>query len=209
MTETDASVLWGSILIQYISVSIRPRRLYKITFFTKIILSQFAPFVNTHITTCHIFWGFSRDPGQAVVCRTISFFQHPGWMLYFCTVEVLWTKGPSFLVHSWATPSLPWCTVSHFITLNMTNDRAATDQHCPAKVSVFRWPWQQLRGRLIALHTQEVLQGQQDVPWLRRRGSKNSRKLLYFVEWPEECKMSDAFEVLAISHVGGDRLWRY
>ena len=54
--------------------------------------------------------------------------------------------------------------------------------------SVFQWPWQ--RGRLIELHEQEVLQGQQDVPWLRRRGSKNSRKLLYSVEWAQECKMS-------------------
>lgn len=48
-------------------------------------------------------------------------------------------------------------------------------------------------GRLIELHEQEVLWGQQDVPWLRRRGSKNSRKLLYFVEWAQECKMSDLF----------------
>lgn len=38
---------------------------------------------------------------------------------------------------------------------------------------------------------QEVPRGQQDVPWLRCRGSKNSRKLLYFVEWVQECKMSD------------------
>lgn len=54
--------------------------------------------------------------------------------------------------------------------------------------TVFQWPWQQ--RSLIELHEQEVLQGQQDVPWLRRRGSKNSRKLLYFVEWAQECKMS-------------------
>lgn len=57
--------------------------------------------------------------------------------------------------------------------------------------SVFQWPWQ--RGRLIEPHEQEVLRGQQDVPWLRRRGSKNSRKLLYFVEWAQECKMSAVF----------------
>lgn len=57
--------------------------------------------------------------------------------------------------------------------------------------SVFQWPWQ--RGRPVEPHVQEVLQGQQDVPWLRRRGSKNSRKLLYFVEWAEECKMSATF----------------
>lgn len=57
--------------------------------------------------------------------------------------------------------------------------------------SVFQWLWQQ--GRLIETHEQEALQGQQDVPWLRRRGSKNSRKLLYFVEWAQECKMSVVF----------------
>jgi len=57
-------------------------------------------------------------------------------------------------------------------------------------------PWAQsfpvamATGRLIELHVQEALRGQQDVPWLRRRGSKNSRKLLYFVEWAQECKMS-------------------
>ncbi|KAM3597045.1 uncharacterized protein V6R79_025303 [Siganus canaliculatus] len=45
----------------------------------------------------------------------------------------------------------------------------------------------------IGPHEQEVPRGQQDAPWLRRRGSKNSRKLLYFVEWAQECKMSAAF----------------
>lgn len=37
---------------------------------------------------------------------------------------------------------------------------------------------------------QEVLRGQQEAPWLRRRGSKNSRKLLHFVEWAQECETS-------------------
>lgn len=38
--------------------------------------------------------------------------------------------------------------------------------------------------------SRKLSRGQQDVHWLRRRGSKNSRKLLYFVEWAQECKMS-------------------
>lgn len=50
-------------------------------------------------------------------------------------------------------------------------------------------------GDWLGRMEQEVLRGQQDVPWLRRRGSKNSRKLLYFVEWFLECKMSDFFSL--------------
>lgn len=65
---------------------------------------------------------------------------------------------------------------------------AAHNKH---EYSVFERPWQ--RGRQIEPHEQEAVRGQQDVPWLRRRGSKNSRKLLYFVEWAQECKMSAFF----------------
>ncbi|TNN41993.1 hypothetical protein EYF80_047827 [Liparis tanakae] len=43
-----------------------------------------------------------------------------------------------------------------------------------------------------ARREQEVRRGQQEVPWLRRGGSKNSRKLLYFEECAEECKKSAA-----------------
>lgn len=85
----------------------------------------------------------------------------------------------------------------HYLPQHLFTRHSIFVQALPASVpiehehSVFEWPWQ--LGRLIKLHEQEVLRGQQDVPWLRRRGSKNSRKLLYSVEWAQECKMSAFF----------------
>lgn len=60
-----------------------------------------------------------------------------------------------------------------------------------AELPVFphRWPWRPGKTNLRSA-SRKLSRGQQDVPWLRRRGSKNSRKLLYFVEWAQECKMS-------------------
>lgn len=53
------------------------------------------------------------------------------------------------------------------------------------------WPWRRGKTDLRGA-SRKLSRGQQDVPWLRRRESKNSRKLLYFVEWAQECKMSDS-----------------
>lgn len=44
-----------------------------------------------------------------------------------------------------------------------------------------------------------MLRGQQDVPWLRRQGSKNSRKFLYFVERAQECNMSASFCLASVT----------
>lgn len=75
-----------------------------------------------------------------------------------------------------------------------------------------RWPWRQGKTDLRGA-SRKLSRGQQDVHWLRHRGSKNSRKLLYFVEWAQECKMSASFFsiffwVWVVSHVEGDGLWR-
>lgn len=82
--------------------------------------------------------------------------------------------------------------------LHRTLEKTTWQAHLPTTLELFdhprhhfreqlpviphRWPWP--RGK-TDLHgaSRKLSRGQQDVPWLRRRGSKNSRKLLYFVEW--------------------------
>lgn len=86
--------------------------------------------------------------------------------------------------------SLSFCSFHYHLSVYLAG------VHNKHEHSVFEWPWQ--RGRQIEPREQEAVRGQQDVPWLRRRGSKNSRKLLYFVEWAQECKMSAFFFSLSL-----------
>lgn len=92
-----------------------------------------------------------------------------------------------------------WLVERSLISPQVATLRSLLDSNGPQSC-VCPSPWQQ--RSLTEQHEQEVLRGQQDVPWLRRQGSKNSRKLLYFVEWAQECGMSASFCLASVT------LWR-